>query len=391
MKLIFATEARFVKDAEGNFYGFAAFDQELWDRYLNVFSEIRIVARVLTVDKYSGDFECITLNDHVKFVELPYVIGLKEYFLKRKQIKKVIKKLVSDNKEERFICRIPGSIGSMVISELNNIQKPYAVEVVGDPWEVFAPGGVRHLFRPLIRIGSTLNLKQNVKNASTVLYVTKNTLQKRYPSRNAKFTTFASNVKLEETNVVKVPKSLKKKDTYQIISIGSLSQMYKSPDIVLKTIKQLNDEGITCYLTWLGGGVFLKSMQSLANELGIAHLVNFKGDVSKEEVRADLLHSDLFVLASKTEGLPRVIIEAMSAGLPCIGTRVGGIPELLDEEVLVAKNNENELAAKMNKLLTDREFYNWQAKRNLKESENYTETILSERRNQYYNYILNYL
>lgn len=391
MKLIFATEARFVKDAEGNFYGFAAFDQDLWDRYLNVFSEIMVVARVLTVGNYTGEFQCISLNDHIKFVELPYVIGPKEYLLKRKQLRKIIKQLVNENKESRFICRIPGSIGSMVISELNKIKKPYAVEVVGDPWDVFAPGGVRHLFRPLIRIGSTLNLKRNVKNATAVLYVTKNTLQKRYPARKAKFSTFASNVKLEETNVVKVPKSLEKKDTYQIISIGSLSQMYKSPDLVLKTIKKLNDEGITCFLTWLGGGSFQSPMQLFANELGIAHLVSFKGDVDKEEVRTYLLNSDLFVLASKTEGLPRVIIEAMAVGLPCIGTRVGGIPELLDEEVLVAKNNMEELVTKMKEILTDKDFYNQQAKRNLKESENYTEVILSERRNQYYNYILNHL
>lgn len=391
MKLVFATEARFIKDVEGNIYGNAAFGQDLWDRYLCVFSEIIIVARVLTVDKYKGDLQFISLNNNVKFAELPYYIGSTEYFLKQFRIRKIIKKLVNDNKESCFICRVPGTIGSLVISELNKVHKPYAVEVVGDPWEVFAPGSVRHMFRPFIRLVSTFKLKQNVKNADAALYVTKRNLQKKYPSRKAKYTISASNVKLNETFFTNKPKILENKVSYQIISIGSLEQMYKSPDVVLKAIKQLNDEGISCSLTWLGGGAFQKPMELMAQKLGVNEVVNFKGDVDKNEVQMELLNSDLFVLASKTEGLPRVIIEAMAAGLPCVATRVGGIPELLDEEVLVTKNSVDELFKKIKKILTDQDFYNKQAKRNLDEAKNFTEDILSEQRNSFYKYIVNNL
>lgn len=391
MKLVFATEARFTKDVEGNIYGNAAFGQDLWDRYLCAFSEILIVARVLTVDKYKGDLQFISLSNNVKFADLPYFVGSTEFFLKQCIIRTIIKKLVNDNKESCFICRVPGLIGSLVISELNKVQKPYAVEVVGDPWEVFAPGGVRHMFRPFIRLASTFKLKQNVKNADAALYVTKRTLQKKYPSRKAKFTTFASDVKLNETIFTNKPKILRNKVSYQIISIGSLEQMYKSPDVVLKAIKQLNDKGISCSLTWLGGGAFQKPMELMAQKLGIDDVVNFKGDVDMNEVQMELLNSDLFVLASKTEGLPRVIIEAMAAGLPCVATRVGGIPELLDEEVLVKKNSVDELFKKIKKILTDQDFYNKQAKRNFDEAKNFTGDILSKRRNSFYKYIVNNL
>ena len=97
MRLIFATEARFVKDAEGKIYGNAAFDEKLWERYLNVFTEVFVVARVLFVHNYTGNLKYISLNKNVKVVELPYFIGLKEFILKFFQTRNLIKQLVIDN------------------------------------------------------------------------------------------------------------------------------------------------------------------------------------------------------------------------------------------------------------------------------------------------------
>lgn len=391
MKLVFTTEARFTKDAQGNIYGNDSYNQNLWDRYLEVFKEVNVVARVNLVDNYRGDESLIILKDSVNFIEIPYYIGLKQYFWKRRILKKTIKQLTRKLQESYFICRVPGRIGDLFISELNKIKKPYAVEVVGDPWDVFAPGGISNFFRPILRIVNTLNLKSNVKNSAAALFVTRYTLQKRYPTKKMIFSTSASDVILGASEINIIPKVYKKKNIYEIISVGSLSQMYKSPDIVLKAIKQLNDEGISCFLTWLGGGIYLNTMQKLANELNISHLVSFEGDVSKDDVNKKLLSSDLFILASKTEGLPRVVIEAMAVGLPCIGTRVGGIPELLDEEVLVPRGSVKQLACKMKDVLLNPDLYNRQAERNLKEAANFTESILSKRRNEFYNFIVNNL
>ncbi|WP_300565258.1 glycosyltransferase [Flavobacterium sp.] len=388
MKLIFVTEARFTKDANGNMYGESSFNFELWDRYLQAFSEVIVMARVIENVDFIGESTHLSSAEKVSFVELPYYVGPFQYLKIRKALNRKIKEVI-ETTEAVYICRIPGNISNVAINYLNRLKIPFGAEVVGDPWDVFAKGSISHPLRSYFRWKGYLDLKKNVKKAAAVLYVTKNKLQERYPAESSAFQVSASNVKIKEGSISRQNKTLIQKGKYSILSIGSLEQMYKSPDIVIKAISIINNQGIPCDLVWLGDGIYKEKMDVLARQLNVEKNIDFKGNVSSEMVQECLLKADVFVLASRTEGLPRAMIEAMSAGLPCIGTNVGGIPELLEPSFLIEKNNPQLLAQKIVSLIQNEQSYKEQSIRNLKESMSYSEPILQKKRQEFYEYLIN--
>jgi len=85
-------------------------------------------------------------------------------------------------------------------------------------------------------------------------------------------------------------------------------------------------------LTIGGDGPLLEELRSDVHRLGLDDRVLLPGTV--QDVPAMLRSFDIFVLSSKSEGLPMVILEAMAAGLPIVSTRVGGIPEVAPERLV---------------------------------------------------------
>lgn len=384
MELVFITEARFVKDAAGKIYSTdGTFSKDLWERYLLSFSHIYVIARLSSVGENNIKENFRADSSRVSFIELPYYKGLKGYIKNYIEIKKIIRGSIT--KGRAYICRCPGILGSIAARELRKKGLPYGIEIVGDPYEVFAPGALKNPLRPFLRAIMTQQMKNAALNASAVLYVTRQTLQNRYPAKPGVFAVSASNVILSERDIVKTPGEFKRKGEYNIISIGSLEQMYKAPDVTLKAIQLLNQNNFPCRLTWIGEGRHKQDMILLSKELGIEDRVLFTGSVPPgEEVRRYLDTSDIFVLASRTEGLPRAMIEAMARGLPCIGTNAGGIPELLEGEVIVPKDNPEALFENLKCLMQNPSLAEYQAKRNLLEARTYVSELLDINRRSFY-------
>ena len=87
-------------------------------------------------------------------------------------------------------------------------------------------------------------------------------------------------------------------------------------------------------LAIVGGGAERPRLEALARELGIEMRVDFRGGVADRSVLAAIFReAALFVLPSHSEGLGCVLLEAMAAGVAIVATSVGGIPELIENEV----------------------------------------------------------
>jgi len=80
-----------------------------------------------------------------------------------------------------------------------------------------------------------------------------------------------------------------------------------------------------------GGGPCLEELQQLAADLGVADRIVFLGEV--RDIPSLLARARLFVLPSRSEGIPLTVLEAMACGLPVVATRVGGLPEVVEDEV----------------------------------------------------------
>jgi glycosyltransferase involved in cell wall biosynthesis len=111
----------------------------------------------------------------------------------------------------------------------------------------------------------------------------------------------------------------------------------------------------------VGGGSLGKDLKSKINELKLENRVLMVGTVRPEEISGYLRISDIFVRASLSEGLGNSFLEAMAAGLPVIGTKVGGIPDfLIDHEtgLFCETNDPASIAEKIKILLADQELRN---------------------------------
>lgn len=387
--MLFFTEARLYQTEDGGYY---AADQsssyQMLKRYLSVFDTVLVVARVATGFQNRANESTRVDNAGVEVLPLPHYIGPHQYLKTRNKLLLSLKSYIDSHPEAAVICRVPGTIGTAAARYLVRKKRPYGVEVVGDPLDVFAPGSYSHPLRPVFRHIFCRDLKIVIKGAAASIYVTKATLQERYPPANNQFSTYSSDVILPQEGFVETAKKLKNGPPYSIVAVGTLAVIYKSPDVAIEAMALLKKKGLGVTLQWVGNGRYRDEMIARAQEAGVADRVNFVGNVgSAQDVRGYLDSADLFLLPSRTEGLPRAMVEAMARGLPCIGTKIGGIPELLDESALVPVNDPRSLAEKIAVFLTTPGLADAQASRNLKEAHSYAFELLEAKRKDFYHYL----
>lgn len=138
-----------------------------------------------------------------------------------------------------------------------------------------------------------------------------------------------------------------------LISVGRLAEA-KDQLTLLRAMKVLKDKKNACCLALVGEGELRELLESMIRELGLQHHVHLFGN--RTDVDVLLPQADLFVLSSRREGLPMVLLEAMACGLPIVSTNVGGIGEVVAEGVngfLVPPENPDLLAEAIERMLTD--------------------------------------
>ena len=136
-------------------------------------------------------------------------------------------------------------------------------------------------------------------------------------------------------------------------TVGRLNHT-KAQDLMIHALKTLRDQGADARLVIAGDGDRREKLDHLIAELQLQDRARLLG--ARHDVPAILRGLDAFVLSSVDEGVPLSLLEAMAAGLPCVATAVGGIPEVISHEhngLLAPAGDAAALAAAMQRLLDE--------------------------------------
>ena len=142
---------------------------------------------------------------------------------------------------------------------------------------------------------------------------------------------------------------------FLIGAVGRLSPE-KGFDLLIRSVKSLRDAGHPVRLHIVGEGDDRPRLEALRGELGLEECVSLPG--WRSDVRGDFEAMDLFALSSLREGLPNVVLEAMALGVPCLATRIAGVPKLIEHGVsgeLVPPGDGSALTGGISRLLGDSE------------------------------------
>lgn len=128
-----------------------------------------------------------------------------------------------------------------------------------------------------------------------------------------------------------------------LLFVGSLIRR-KGADILLRALNIVRVDHPQVRLTIVGDGPERQALEHLAVELGLTDHVDFVGSQSQKQIASWMQRARLFVLPSREEALGIVLLEALASATPCVGSRVGGVPDIVAEDVGVLVPPEDPVA-----------------------------------------------
>jgi glycosyltransferase involved in cell wall biosynthesis len=130
----------------------------------------------------------------------------------------------------------------------------------------------------------------------------------------------------------------------RLVSVGML-QFQKGVDDLLQAFAAVRAQRPDATLEIVGDGPDRREYEELARKLDLDGSVTFHGLLPKSRIAGLLSTANLFVLASRFDNNPCVLVEAQAAGLPIVSTRVGGIPEIVGEAGILTERDDSDAFA----------------------------------------------
>ena len=357
---------RVKKNGRYLFFTTGGLNNNVLERYLKFCNEVIVIGRI--VDEKDVD-------DKWSRLSVPNVCIVNNKHIPIKRVFWEIKKC------DNLIIRMPSDLGNHAILLNRIIKKPYLIEMVGCPWDSLWNHSIKG---KIVAPFSFIINKILLWNATNVLYVTDEFLQKRYPTKGKSIG--CSDVVLTEFDDSIIEKRISKIKNHNgktiLGTLAGIDVKYKGQQFVIEALGVLKKKGITNYEYQLVGNGSKKYLKQIARENDVLDQVVFVGGKPHEEINEWLDSIDIYIQPSLQEGLPRALVEAMSRALPAIGSDAGGIPELLDKNVIFPKKNVKKLVDVLHNMNKEKMLV--ESRRNYIRSQDYKSDVLNKKRNSFY-------
>lgn len=385
--VLVAADNHYYRDSSGAVYVEAVFNYAFYKRYLTVFDTVYAVGRVTYVNK-APEGKLRADGPGVTFLDLEPGRGLKGFLKTWRQNKRKIRDYLSI--PDCIVARVPGVVANMVVVECEAQGKRYSIEVVVDPWEYFSPEVRGGLVNRFVRRHWTTLLKKSCQKAVGVSYVTERYLQERYPcaamrGEQNSFVAHYSSVELPEVSFADQRTYSRTDELVVAHAANTFEGNSKGHYTLFDAIRIVLDQGYRVSLICVGDGPSMGDYKEYVKKAGIADRVEFTGRLADgAEVRKRIAEADIFVFPTKAEGLPRVLLEAMAEGMPCLSTPVCGIPEILSREFLYGPDDAEGFAKGIVSFIESPDLLSRQSANNLKVARRYSSKVLESRRTAFY-------
>ncbi len=364
----------------GSYYSPGGLPYTTLSDYESFFGCLTVVGRVVNTDLENLSGLSIASGGNVKFSLVERAISTKDFFLAKNRILNVIRSVAKSS--DAFIIRLPSRIGFFALDFARRNNIPYLVEVVGCPVESYRLTGRTFGYLASHIYGYKMRLALNY--AKYAIYVTPSYLQKSYPTKGKDL--FCSDVRIGELETLNpyLCKDFSDQTIVNIGLIGNYSSKYKGIEYALISLSYVLSKFPNARLHILGRGD-PSTYNSIVRELGLDKNVNFCGSLpAGDQVISWLKTMDIYIQPSLTEGMPRALIEAMSVGLPCVASCVGGIPDLLDTSCLVPPRNATKLGEVLVNMISDRSLRKKNSDINFEKASYFQTNTLIAKRNAFW-------
>lgn len=390
MKLLYICGYQFKICENDVAYARPAYGNSFWDKYLDIFEEILILGEPIRGNVSERTLVKLT-DPRIKVKLLPSNSAPGKVSTDR-YVKEQLHREISDT--NYIMIKMASRKGIMAIRECEHQGKEYMISMSGDLNLDLKTSNslLKRAYRPFI----IHQVKRAMRNCNYGLYVTTSYLQREYPIKGK--TCGCTNTILKYIDPQIIDSRISKinlmgpADTINIGLIGTYSNNRKGIDTAIEALNILSMPNVCLHILGIGIENDRKRWYEYARKWNVEQQLIFDEPIKGvDNVLKWDDEKDLIILPSRSEGLPRCIIEAISRAVPCIISNVCGCPELVDPKWLHNPGDSETLAKLIKDMLDHKTFMCEAASANHRKSYDYLYETVRERRNRFLKAYVNHV